>query len=303
VDVRVGVLRLGRLGDLVMTLPALSWLSATPNVRPVLVTDERWRPLFPGIDTCAPDPGPGPVDFWLDLHGVPASRRVLRRLRGGSGVAATRKESFRRRGLLFGLPWTPHKTWPERHLDAAQRLLVRSGEAASTRPDSVPRLVPSGEPEAALLGLVPGAAHASKRWPIERFVELCQRWQGPVRAFVGPDEEDLAAPLAAAGAELWPVPLDRLRDGLSACAVVVAGDTGPLHVAGALGRPVVALFGPTPLDAGFWVWGERGVALVPDIGCAPCSLHGGPTCPKAHHRCLRDLPVERVLAAAEGLAS
>lgn len=302
-DLRIGVLRLGRMGDLVMTLPALRWIGAQPGLRPLLITDPRWWPLLPEIDTLVPEPGPEPLHALLDLHRVPASRRALRRLRsGGVGpIEPVHKESLRRRGLLVSASWPPRRTWPERHLAAAERLLGRLGRAPGPRSAAVPQLPPHADPEPGLLGLVPGAQHATKRWPLEHFADLAARWrraQGRVRAFLGPDEADLAPPLAAAGAEIWPPALGRLREGLSACAVVVAGDTGPLHVAGALGRPVVALFGPTPRRAGFWVWGDRGTLLGLDLGCAPCSLHGSAACPRRHHRCLRDLGVERVLAAA-----
>ncbi len=302
-DFRVGVLRLGRMGDLVMTLPALRWLGDLPFQQVMLITDERWRPLFPELLSTAPDPGPGPLHGLLDLHRVPASRRVLRRVRpaGGAPVEAVRKETLRRRSLLLPASWPPRRTWPERHLAAAERLMLRLGGWTGPPADAVPHLDPSADVVPGMLGLVPGAAHPTKRWPLERFVELARRWSadhGPVRAFLSPEEAELGRPLEAVGAELWMTPLDRLREGLSACAVVVAGDTGPLHVAGALGRPLVALFGPTPLRAGFWVWGDRGTALTPDVACAPCSLHGGPRCPRGHHRCLRELSVNRVLAAA-----
>ncbi len=295
---RVGVLRLGRLGDLVMVLPALAWLGEQPGLDPVLVTEERWRPLLPDLPTAV---DPGPVDAWLDLHRVPASRRALGRLRSGGGpIVRVRKETLRRRSLLHGGRWPPRRTWPERHLDAAERLMRRLGLRPTPRPSPIPALSTPTPPTPGLLGLVPGAGHASKRWPIERWAALAMRWRatGLVRVFLGPDEQDLAAPLRDAGADLWPTPLGALREGLAGCAVVVAGDTGPLHVAGALGRPVVALFGPTPVDAGFWIWGQRGAVLRPSLRCAPCSLHGGPRCPRAHHRCLLDLPVDAVLGAA-----
>ncbi len=303
---RVGLLRMGRLGDLVMTLPAVAWLQGRPDLHCTLITDARWQPLLPEWRTAAVDPGPGPQDAWLDLHRVPASRAALRRLRGASGAPVERvqKEDLRRRSLLFGSAWAPRWTWPERHLLAAERLMRRLGLDPGERPAPLPRLDASTPPQPGLLGLVPGAAHATKRWPLARWVALAQRWRdegGAVRAFTAPDEAHLLEPLRAVGVEPWPTPLGRLREGLAACAVVVAGDTGPLHVAGALGRPVVALFGPTPPEAGFWIWGANGTALRPALSCAPCSLHGGDRCPRRHHRCLEDLAVETVLSAARAL--
>ena len=292
------------MGDVVMTLPALAWLGAQDRLDVSLVTDPRWMPLLPDVPTASPSAlaERAPLDAWLELHRVPASRRVLHAAHGPGRppVERVHKESLRRRGLLLTSAAPPRHTWPERHLRAAQRLCARLSVAALPPASAVPALAPSAEPEPGLLGIVPGAQNPTKRWPLPRWLDLIGAWRphGAVRAFLGPDEGELAGPLADAGADLWPVPLDRLRAGLSGCSVVVAGDTGPLHVAGALGRPVVALFGPTPVDAGFWVWGGRGTAIRTDLRCSPCSLHGGERCPRGHHRCLADLSASTVLGAA-----
>jgi heptosyltransferase-2 len=71
---------------------------------------------------------------------------------------------------------------------------------------------------------------------------------------------------------------------------VVTTDSGPRHFAVAFGVPLVSLFGPTPP-----VWGENPTAresiLQLDLECINCHRR---TCPLGHHRCLRDLSVERV---------
>jgi ADP-heptose:LPS heptosyltransferase len=112
---------------------------------------------------------------------------------------------------------------------------------------------------------------------------------------VGPWEQDLLAEiLHEPSVRPAPPSLVALPDTLASCAVVVAGDTGPLHLAGALGVPVVGLFGPTPLNAGFWVW-PRGRALAPEVSCSPCSLHGTAVCPRGTGACLDEHSVDEVL--------
>jgi heptosyltransferase-2 len=68
-----------------------------------------------------------------------------------------------------------------------------------------------------------------------------------------------------------------------------------LHVAEACGVPVVALFGPTHPRLGFGPLREDSVVLSVELSCRPCDLHGPHRCPKGHHRCMRDIPVELVL--------
>jgi heptosyltransferase-2 len=66
-----------------------------------------------------------------------------------------------------------------------------------------------------------------------------------------------------------------------------------------VGTPVVALFGPTVMEFGFNPAGEGHQLLERSLPCRPCSLHGGPVCPKGHFRCLREIPPEEVLLAIE----
>src|SRR5260221_4138551 len=92
--------------------------------------------------------------------------------------------------------------------------------------------------------LVPGAGRPDKQWPPERFGEVARRiGDRRVIAVWGPDEESLAAATGCAVAP--PTDLRELAWLLKHARLVIAGDTGPLHLAAALGTPVVALFGPT----------------------------------------------------------
>jgi ADP-heptose:LPS heptosyltransferase len=79
------------------------------------------------------------------------------------------------------------------------------------------------------------------------------------------------------------------------CSVVVAGDTGPLHAAMALGVPVVALFGPT--DERQFEFGERDACLTVELSCRPCRPHGSKRCPTGDWRCLPEIGVAAVETA------
>jgi heptosyltransferase-1 len=101
--------------------------------------------------------------------------------------------------------------------------------------------------------ICPGGGWKSKCWPPERYGALCANlWRKlSVRAVVnaGPGEEDLALAVIASAAPAKPVlfspTLPELAALLAKARLVVAADTGPMHLAAALGIPVVALFGPT----------------------------------------------------------
>ena len=146
----------------------------------------------------------------------------------------------------------------------------------------------------------PGAAWPNKRWPPDRFGAIAaalQRDHGlPSVVLWGPGEERLAAEVVAASsgaAELSPPTAITDVVGLARSArLMVSGDTGPLHIAGAVGTPIVALFGPTyPERNGPWASEDVAISRV-----AQCVCLYERQCRRAN-RCIDDIAVEEVAAA------
>lgn len=154
--------------------------------------------------------------------------------------------------------------------------------------------------------LNPGAAWPNKRWPADRFGALARtiRQRHGWRSIVvyGPGEEDLATAVVAASggpdggaaALAPPTSLGDLLALLAGASLVVSGDTGPLHLAAALGRPVVGLYGPTdPARNGPWATDDVTVSRA-----AVCHCSHQRRCHAARW-CLEDVPVEEVAAAVD----
>jgi lipopolysaccharide heptosyltransferase I len=145
--------------------------------------------------------------------------------------------------------------------------------------------------------LIPGTNWVTKRWPAEKFAQLV----APLKAQFGLDSvvagSPADAPLAQtiqgainlAGRTTLPQTIALLER----AALVIANDSGPMHIAAALGRPLVALYGPTsPLLTGPY---ERMDAVVRlDLPCSPCYAR---TC--SHQSCLKWLEIEQVLQRAK----
>jgi heptosyltransferase-2 len=159
-------------------------------------------------------------------------------------------------------------------------------------------------PGTRLVGFAPGAAYGSaKRWPPERVADAITRLAAAgaraVLVGAGADREIARAIQSALDPAVRPSVVDlvgatdvaTLMAVLARCDVVVANDSGAMHVASAVGRPVVAIFGPTD---------ERATApLGPhtlvrhDVWCRPCLLRACPI----DHRCLRGVAAADVVAA------
>ncbi len=84
---------------------------------------------------------------------------------------------------------------------------------------------------------------------------------------------------------------------VASCALVITNDSGPMHIAAALGVPVVAMFGPTD-EQRSGPWGDGHAVIVRDPGCRPCY---NSECIEQGHPCMQRIDVETVLQAAEDL--
>jgi heptosyltransferase-2 len=156
------------------------------------------------------------------------------------------------------------------------------------------------------VALAPGSIWGTKRWP--GFEDLARRL-GSVVAVGGPDDRALGDAVAAAGGPgsanaAGALPLRASAALIARASVLVTNDSAPLHLATAVGTPIAAVFGPTVPAFGFGPRGPRDVLLeVEGLTCRPCSLHGPQVCPLSHHRCMREISVERVVAAIETVRS
>ncbi|MGC8467265.1 MAG: lipopolysaccharide heptosyltransferase II [Acidithiobacillus sp.] len=154
-------------------------------------------------------------------------------------------------------------------------------------------------PDGPVLALAPGAEYGpAKRWPLRHWIALAQEalHRGyAVWALGGPKDASLTAEISAAVPAVVDLggktSLVEATDLLSLATTTVSNDSGLMHIAGAVGSHVIALYGSSPL-AMTPPLGPEAVALRLDLPCSPC---GKRRCPLKHHRCMEDLGVERVL--------
>lgn len=155
--------------------------------------------------------------------------------------------------------------------------------------------------------LAPMTTWPSRCWPAERYVELGDRLTeetGAQIVLIGSAGERESVEKIANQMQTTP-PLAcgaltfRQMAALTAGAsVVVSGDTGPMHVAAAVGTPFVALFGPTPV-AGRAPLAGRGRVLMHPVPCGPCDQKICPNPPETQMLCLRLVSVDEVLTATQ----
>jgi heptosyltransferase-2 len=326
------LIRLGSLGDVVLATAAANAVRTAhgDGALDVLVKAE-WAPIWDG------HPAVRRVLAWpREERGASGLARWAVRLREGGYVETFDLQASPRTRALAALAGLGGVRRPVRH-NLARRLLVRTHrwgppegfsvaasfvEAVRPGASALPSVHPTEASRrrsealgirAGAVGLIPGARHATKRWPLDRFVELgrslAASGRGPVPVFLGPDEDALLA----AWTERWPADggwlpvradLGTAAAALGGLSAVVANDTGLTHLAAAMGTPVVVLFGPTVRAFGFAPVGEgHRLIEVEGLSCRPCTLHGAEACPRVHFRCMADIETGRVVNAALSAAA
>jgi heptosyltransferase-2 len=157
------------------------------------------------------------------------------------------------------------------------------------------------------VAIAPGSIWGTKRWPY--YAELAAGLDRPCVVVGSADDRSLAGAIVAAAPGRAVSAAGELNLRASAAliqraAVLVTNDSAPLHLATAVGTPIVAVFGPTVPDFGFGPRRIGDITLGQDgLACRPCSKHGPQVCPLGHHRCMRELAVETVAAALAAITS
>jgi heptosyltransferase-2 len=160
-----------------------------------------------------------------------------------------------------------------------------------------------------LLALAPGANYPTKRWPPERFAEAAAQLMGPgMKAVIlgsGSDHEvtgRTAAALRERGMEAADLAgeLSILESAavIARSSLLVTNDSGLMHVAAALNVPLVAVFGPTSRELGFYPLGPRSRVLETALPCRPCSLHGDRKCRRGDLLCMEEVSPDQVAKTA-----
>jgi len=221
-----------------------------------------------------------------------------------------------RRALLTETRRLDPKAFP-RLVDRFVALAVPKGRLIPTPP--APVLVPNAANAAAAMRALklsthrpiaifcPGAEYGpAKRWPAEHFIALARRLleEGYAVWLLGsPNDQAAALPIAAAIPGVRDLTgrtdLGTAIDLLSLASVVVSNDSGLMHAAAAVGRPLVALFGSSSPDYTPPLSPLAQVAKI-DIACSPCFQR---ECPLGHFKCMRELDVEVVHDLAQKVSA
>lgn len=319
---RALVVRFSSLGDVILTtsvLPALKKagfevhfltfkpfgevLRGQPFVDKVIEVERSSLKSLSGIKRLAEELSDYDVGF--DLHDV-LRTKVLRRILPFKFYTYPKRALLRRLMVIF----KPFKAkWlyvPELYAEALKEAGV---EVRNPRPylelrkETLERVSPLVPKNAVVVA--PGARWEKKRYPLNKFSEVVKilRKRGFKPVVVGgKEEEELGKVLEGEGALSLCGKLS-ITDGIGVISLslgVISNDSAVVHMARAVRRPVVSIFGPTHPAFGFAPYPDEGVALTKNLPCSPCSLHGKTRCKE--QKCFEiepDLVVDSLLSLIE----
>ena len=316
---RILVIGLSNIGDAILMSPVIQRLHHRfPEARLTLLVGERAQPLF--------DQDPRVHELWCsdDFRGP------LGRLKLAGRVRALRPDLLiDLRQTLLPLVWKPWRALryarrpPTTILHKRQqhlwRLACQSGQSpagddglswqpslwiSTQERDYVAGLLQrwSIQPELPIVIICPGARSHIKRWPAERFAQVADRLIEEQRVevlFSGePDEgpiikEILAAMRQRGHSAVGSVTIRQLGALMEHARLVITNDSASLHMACAVGVPVLAIFGPTD-ERKYGPTGPQDRVVRRRLFCAPCEQA---LC-RFSHECMRFIPAEEVYAAA-----
>ncbi len=326
---KILVIRFSSLGDLILLLPLLDTLKeGFPDSSIDLVTKEKYREIFIGnrnlnsIYTLEKGSilslirlrkiiASNKYDIIIDAHNVIRSNIIYYSVKAGYKVRI-KKDQLKKYMLikhkknLYG----EIKTQTGRYLELAERLGIKTSGTVSdyelpekSREKARSLMNSAGLKEGRIVAVAPGARWEAKRWPVENFCALAFEISSAgfdLLIVGGPEEENLGRRVekASTGAKLNAVgdmSVPETAAVLESSSLLVTNDSALLHLSESVGTPVIALFGPTVREFGYYPRLEESVSLEVDLECRPCSRNGARPCPLGTRECLRSIDAESVM--------
>ena len=307
------ILRFSSIGDIVLTTPVVRCLKQqVPEAEVHFATKRAFATLLennPHIDGCHYLDGSlrdlvrqlraEQFDYIIDLHNNLRTRLIKLQL----GVKSYTFDKLNwQKWLLVQLKINvlPNQHIVDRYLATVASFgVTNDGQGLDyfipykdqIEPDWLPPTHRSGYVAYAI-----GGQHATKKLPVVRMIELCAKIDYPVVLLGGKEDQEAGAAIeAAVGSAMIYNACGRYNLNQSAslvegARVVFSHDTGLMHIAAALQKPVYSIWGNTTPLFGMYPYQTPYTVLENNnVACRPCSKIGYARCPRGHFRCMNDL--------------
>lgn len=330
---KILLLRFSSIGDIVLTSPVVrclktqleaveihyltkktfaSILEANPYIDKVYTFDKVAQPLKDVVEQLQEES----YDLIVDLHKNFRSWYVSKRL----GIRTLRfKKLNPQKWLLtqFKINWMPDAHIVDRYLDTISSLNVKNDGKGLDYTIPPSDYIKASSIDARLqhqqyLVFVIGAAHATKRLPPSKIKAICSLLKEELIVLIGgKGDVEAAKIIETAGTQVinacGQFNLHQSASIVEQARVVIAHDTGFMHIAAALKRPVVSIWGNTVPQFGMYPYfptnsSDFSIVEQKNLACRPCSKIGYSKCPKGHFKCMNQLEEMAVIRAIQAFS-
>lgn len=308
------IIRFSSIGDIVLTTPVIRCLKqqvpeaevhyATKNSFKEIIESnpyvDKLHLLKNGLDPLIEELKQENFDYIIDLH------HNLRTLKIKKALAKVPAYSFNKlnikKWLLTALKINlmPHVHIVDRYLETVDAVGVKNDgrglDYFIPAKDVVPdRDIPAAQ-SLGYIGVVIGAAHNTKKLPLHKLKELCNKIDHPIILLGGPEDREIGNQIASIDPikiynSCGKFTLNESADLVRRAKVIVTHDTGLMHIAAAFNKPVISIWGNTVPSFGMTPYfGNRGgqneIFEIKGLWCRPCSKIGYNKCPLGHFKCM-----------------
>jgi ADP-heptose:LPS heptosyltransferase len=324
---KILVIRFSSIGDIVLTTPVIRCLKQQvwgseihfltkaqhePVVRANPYIDKLW--LYDrNFDVLIPQLKSQKFDFIVDLHKNYRSAFVKSHLKVKS--ASFPKLNVKKwLSVHLKLNLLPHIHIVDRYFMATEKLGIRNDDKGLDYfipPED--EIDPANLPEShrnGYVAIVIGGKHSTKIFPEEKVAEVCNHLSHPVILIGGPADEDRGEYIVNnTGTTIYNAcgkyNLNQSASLIRQAKAVMTNDTGLMHIAAALRKPIVSVWGNTIPEFGMFPYlpGAAPSSLIMEVkglSCRPCSKLGFDACPKGHFRCMNEIDVGAVAGFLSG---
>jgi ADP-heptose:LPS heptosyltransferase len=161
------------------------------------------------------------------------------------------------------------------------------------------------------IGLVIGAAHNTKKLPVEKLKELCSKIDHPIILLGGKEDNENAKEIASADPikiynACGKFNLNESADLVRKSKLIITHDTGLMHIAAAFKKKIISVWGNTVPEFGMYLYyGKDQISNfkfeINGLRCRPCSKIGYAKCPRGHFKCMRQISMDAVVETARQL--
>jgi ADP-heptose:LPS heptosyltransferase len=253
-------------------------------------------------------------DFIIDLHHNAKSLRVKNALKKKSfSFYKLNIEKYIYTSIKLNI--LPKVHIVDRYLNTVKTFGVKNDGAGLdyfiSKADEISKEDLPASHQAGFIACVIGAAHGTKRWPVEKWKEFCKEMNHPIVLLGGREDAENGEAIAATDTikvynACGKFALNESADIIRRSKLVITNDTGLMHIATAFKIRVISLWGNTVPSFGMYpYYGEQNAAeqlydiiQTEKLWCRPCSKIGYNKCPLIHFKCMMKIEVQEVLERA-----